>query len=88
LTRAPVKIVKELQQSLHQGLEDEDTDLETMEVCIGGNNRPLYVPQDELNIKVLAVVQPIVEAWTGVKLIGTTAYGLRVRTFNLRQLDL
>ncbi len=70
--------MEELQQSLHRGVEDESTGLESTEQCIGGVNRPLYIPQDELNDRVLAIVQPIAEAWSGVKLIGNNAYGLRV----------
>lgn len=64
---------------MHRGLDDENTGLESTEQCIGGDNRPLYIPQDKLNDKVLAVVHPIAEAWSGIKLVGNNAYGLRVR---------
>lgn len=80
LTRAPQGLVDELKASLENGLANFDNlPIETeMISSIDTPNRPLFIHQTELNARSLQVIQPIVEAWSGTKLIGSMAYGLRV----------
>jgi hypothetical protein len=60
---------------------DENIQLEAVHSSVEADNPPYFVPLYQLNEKVLAVLHPIVEAWSGVKLTGKNAYGLRVSIF-------
>jgi hypothetical protein len=85
--RAPELLLEELQHSLYQGLVDENIQLEGVHPSIETDNPAYFIPQYQLNEKVLAVLHPIVEAWSGVKLTGNNAYGLRVSIYLCMQAD-
>ena len=85
LTRAPLDLVQELQESLHAGLAANDSTTiaplkqeEPLEPSIVTNVRPVMVPQVRLNSKILHALLPLHEQWAGVPLVPTQAYGLRV----------
>ena len=84
LTRAPPDILHELQDSLEAGrstaYEEDYVDV------IEGANRPLFIDQHPLNEKVLNALRPMHEAWAGVPLVGSVAYGLRIYQNNSRLL--
>ena len=46
--------------------------------AIGAPNRPRFVYQGGLNNRALRTILPIAEAWSGTKLVGSMAYGLRI----------
>jgi len=97
LTRAPPMLLEELQQSLRDGLlqneqssmmETEDGN-EIIVAAIEDENDsttkttellpPLWIPQEDLNAKVLEELHPIhTDFVNGIDLIGAKAYGLRV----------
>mmetsp|Transcript_13891 Transcript_13891/g.21083 ORF Transcript_13891/g.21083 Transcript_13891/m.21083 type:complete len:357 (-) Transcript_13891:35-1105(-) len=79
LTRAPEGLLKELQESLRNGLDNAP--LESRVDVIEGDDessRPLFIKQEALNRKVLEELKPAHEAWSGIDLVGSIAYGLRV----------
>eukprot|EP00565_Helicotheca_tamesis_P003132 CAMPEP_0185723832 /NCGR_PEP_ID=MMETSP1171-20130828/538_1 /TAXON_ID=374046 /ORGANISM="Helicotheca tamensis, Strain CCMP826" /LENGTH=359 /DNA_ID=CAMNT_0028391587 /DNA_START=64 /DNA_END=1143 /DNA_ORIENTATION=+ len=79
LTRAPQKLVDDLVANLHRGLQSEPPlEADGRVACIETENRPLFVENQDLNQRALRELQPILEAWSGVKLVGNNAYGLRV----------
>jgi hypothetical protein len=82
LTRAPPDLIKELQESLHNGLATAPE--ESYINVIQGGERPLFVHQPKLNQKVLDALKPMHEEWSGVELEGTLSYGLRIYRNNSR----
>ena len=80
LTRAPEFLIEELRDSLHKGLAAGPPPEHDVDVIEGDNpeSRPLFINQHSLNRKTLEVLKPMHEAWSGQKLVGATAYGLRV----------
>jgi len=79
LTRAPVDLVEELRQSLHNGLKKGPRNEKIIEVIeVDEETRPLFIDQPRLDKKVLRELQPMHEKWSGVSLKGAIAYGLRV----------
>lgn len=79
LTRAPQGLVDELKASLQRGLARDDLPVEPeMMESIETQNRPNFIFQSDLNMWTLQVLQPILEAWSGTKLKGSSSYGLRV----------
>mmetsp|Transcript_4488 Transcript_4488/g.8617 ORF Transcript_4488/g.8617 Transcript_4488/m.8617 type:complete len:344 (-) Transcript_4488:14849-15880(-) len=78
LTRAPAELVKELQQKIYDNLEtaplEKDVDVIENEMGV----QPLFIPNQELNDKVLRELKPMHEKWAGVELEGAIAYGLRL----------
>lgn len=80
LTRAPQglvdKYVENLDKLVAKGIENLPT--ETMTECIEGKDRPVFVDQGRLNSRALRELKPILEAWSGVKLVENNAYGLRI----------
>lgn len=78
LTRAPEKIVNLLKQRLHDGLSRNHVQLEDLSYsAVESESAPFFVDTSDLNGKVLEELQPILEAWAGVELVGNNAYGLR-----------
>eukprot|EP00541_Cyclophora_tenuis_P019225 CAMPEP_0116554906 /NCGR_PEP_ID=MMETSP0397-20121206/7845_1 /TAXON_ID=216820 /ORGANISM="Cyclophora tenuis, Strain ECT3854" /LENGTH=271 /DNA_ID=CAMNT_0004080105 /DNA_START=117 /DNA_END=932 /DNA_ORIENTATION=- len=77
LTRAPPELVRELRESLHNGLPTakEEGKIDAIDADALG---PLFIHQQALNTKVLHELRPMHEAWSGVPLQGAVAYGLRV----------
>ena len=83
LMRGPESTWKELYDFLHERLptltrqEGSEAAIET-----DPNHRPLYAPISNLSnmraTKILKELQPILEAWSGIELVPSTAYGLRV----------
>mmetsp|Transcript_16681 Transcript_16681/g.27668 ORF Transcript_16681/g.27668 Transcript_16681/m.27668 type:complete len:342 (+) Transcript_16681:133-1158(+) len=82
LTRAPTDVMKELMESLHNGLPTAQE--ESYINVIQGGERPLFVHQPKLNQKVLDDLKPMHEEWAGVELEGSLSYGLRVYRNNSR----
>lgn len=78
LTRAPAELVRELQQKIYDNLEtaplEKDVDVIENEMGV----QPLFIPNQELNDKVLRELKPMHEKWAGVELEGAIAYGLRL----------
>ena len=64
-------------ESLHQGLQS-NPDVEKGAPVIEGEDRPFFINQRDLNIKILNELLPLHEAWSGVQLTPNNAYGLRV----------
>ena len=64
-------------ESLHRGLS-ADPITEDGDNGIEGEDRPFFINQRDLNIKILNELLPLHEAWSGVKLTANNAYGLRV----------
>jgi hypothetical protein len=79
LTRAPQGLVDELKASLMRGLAKDDLPIEAdMADTIETPNRPNFIYQGGLNQRTHQVIHPIIEAWSGTKLKGSSAYGLRI----------
>ena len=85
LTRAPTELVDYLKQNLHDGLDKAKEEVELDIISSGGSDddspyfqRPLFIHQDSLNQLVLEELQSMHEEWSGIPLIGQTAYGLRI----------
>jgi len=86
LTRAPEGLVKELRDALHRGLLNATLE-NNVDVIEGQDSaRPLFIPNHNLNDKVLNELKPMHEQWSGVELEGEIAYGLRVYRNNSRLL--
>ena len=66
----------ELKASLHANLNNAQE--EPFVAVIESDERPLFIRQDALNEKVLETLKPMHEQWSGVKLQGAIAYGLRL----------
>jgi hypothetical protein len=83
LTRAPEEMWNQLNEIIVNGLEDPtllhqeapDDGIGTLD---NERFRPHLLHLDGLNNKILHSLQPILESWSGVSLIPTVAYGLRV----------
>ncbi|KAI2500301.1 hypothetical protein MHU86_14181 [Fragilaria crotonensis] len=88
LTRVPSEMLQELQESLKSGLanvaalQEEPFD---PSIVVEGK-RPYFIPQPDLNKKILHALLPIHEKWAGIPLFPSLAYGLRVYTNNSRLL--
>ena len=94
LTKAPTSLVDALLENLMNGLEhakdlpveengysEDDEEYEDVQQKRDEENpldAPLMIPNEHLNERALAELLPIHEAWSGVKLRGNNAYGLRV----------
>jgi hypothetical protein len=82
LTRAPQEMWNQLNEILQRGIEDPSLFVqEEQEDAIETRSeqfRPQMLDLHGLNEKILHSLQPLLEAWSGVSLIPTTAYGLRV----------
>ena len=81
LTRGPPDLVQALLDNLMRGLESENTPVEHYDHNVDSEypmELPLMIPNEELNTRAMRELKPIQEAWSGVKLIGNNAYGLRV----------
>ncbi|KAL3777691.1 hypothetical protein HJC23_001423 [Cyclotella cryptica] len=74
LTRGPPDLVDSLLQCLMDGLKSYDHEVHNEYPL----EPPLMVSIPGLHEGVLHEFQPIHEAWSGVKLVGNNAYGLRV----------
>lgn len=70
--------MKELKESLYNGLPTARTETFINVIEGEGDERPLFIDQPELNRKVLRDLKPLHEEWSGVELEGSIAYGLRV----------
>lgn len=79
LTKAPSNIVRKIKESFmagraHAGFEEEESAIDVPS---------RFVPLSEnLKEEALGALKPILESWSGVKLEGTSAYGLRVYQHN------
>jgi hypothetical protein len=89
LARAPADLVHELQQKIRDNLHNAT--YENKVDVIEGLRRvqeeaPLFIPNHELNERVLRELKPLHEEWSGVPLVGEIAYGLRLYQNNSRLL--
>jgi hypothetical protein len=75
LTRAPAALVEELKESLHKGLPTAGTEGKILPIEV--EKPSWFIRQPELNAKVLRELKPMHEEWSGIELVGATAYGLR-----------
>jgi hypothetical protein len=76
-TRGPT----DLWETLNNGLADAlpTAKEEDYEGCIDTSLRPLFIDlEKKVKVQVLNALQPILEAWSGVELVPSMAYGLRV----------
>ena len=85
LTRAPDDLVEALKTSLYEGMptaapEKSDSGRTAIEANPNATDweRPIFIPQWELNRRVLNQLKPMHEEWAGIPLRGEVAYGLRV----------
>ena len=79
LTRGPTYLWETLNNSLAALPTAEEEDGEGAIDTIDNELRPLFIElETALEDQVLRAVQPILEAWSGVELLPSTAYGLRV----------
>ena len=82
LTRAPSEVVQLLQRSLYENMDHAKEESFTTRAIEGkdghGWERPLFIPQPEINDMVLQALQPMHEQWAGIPLKGSVAYGLRI----------
>jgi hypothetical protein len=89
LARAPAHLVQELQQKIRDNLHNATYE-NKVDVIEGLNHvqeeAPLFIPNYELNHKVLQELKPLHEEWSGVPLVGAIAYGLRLYQNNSRLL--
>jgi len=77
LTSAPKAIISQLNQILHAALEQNTMRDETLTECIKGAPKFIDISPKILDQSLL-MLQPLMEAWSGTKLIANNAYGLRV----------
>jgi len=86
LARAPSELVEELKKKIRDNLADAPTEknVDVIENEMGAE--PLFIENRALNQKTLEELKPMHEEWSGVELIGSIAYGLRVYQNNSRLL--
>uniref|UniRef100_A0A7S4IRW5 Uncharacterized protein n=1 Tax=Odontella aurita TaxID=265563 RepID=A0A7S4IRW5_9STRA len=77
LTRAPTYVVDELKRRLVEGLNDESTPEEEPGHGVTGE-MPLFIDTMAYNARAMEELRALHEAWAGVPLVGSSAYGLRV----------
>jgi hypothetical protein len=76
LTRGPTYLWEALNNSIADLSTAEE---EEYEGAIDTRLRPLFIKLGtEVKVEVLRALQPVLEAWSGVELLPSTAYGLRV----------
>lgn len=89
LARAPAHLVEELQQKIRDNLHNATYE-NKVDVIEGLHHTkeetPLFIPNFELNDRVLRELKPLHEEWSGVQLVGEIAYGLRLYQNNSRLL--
>jgi len=80
LTRAPQDLVDELKKALKDGMESNSFEEGHVDVIEIGSEETstLMVSIPSLTGKTLSVLKPFHEAWSGIPLIGSIAYGLRI----------
>ena len=77
LTKAPEALTSKLKAILHKGILEGNMRKEDTVQCIVGD--PYFIDLDiKLIDNALIMLKPIVEAWSGTKLVSNNAYGLRV----------
>jgi hypothetical protein len=76
LSQAPPSLTKDLRQAVFDGLptarEEEEINV------IAGPQRPLFIDRPDLTYRALQELKPILEAWSGMELIPSIAYGFRL----------
>ena len=82
LTQAPAALTAEIRSALFDGLPNAkpEGDIDV----IDGKLQPLMVPIPKLTKKTMHELQPILEAWSGIDLVPSMAYGLRLYRLVLR----
>jgi len=76
LTQAPDLLTFDIRQAIYKGLPNARSEGNIQ--VIAGPQEPLFIDRPDLNIRALKELQPILEAWSGVKLVPATAYGFRL----------
>jgi len=77
LTSAPEALLQQLQEVLYAGMEQGTMRAEEPSDSIKGDPNFIDVSANLLD-RSIQMLKPIMEAWSGTKLIGNNAYGLRV----------
>jgi len=75
LTQGPVDLTKELRAAVYDGLP---TARGEGHIDIIEGPMPLFIDREDLMEKILFETQPILEAWAGIELEPSVAYGFRV----------
>lgn len=73
--KAPESLTDELRSAIFEGLPNAR--LEGKIEVIDGP-MPYFIDRPDLTQKVLTEVKPILEAWSGLELVPSTAYGFRL----------
>eukprot|EP00934_Nitzschia_sp_Nitz4_P003611 Nitzschia sp. Nitz4//scaffold207_size38617//7119//8217//NITZ4_007672-RA/size38617-augustus-gene-0.9-mRNA-1//1//CDS//3329541596//3601//frame0 len=81
LTQAPKQLTEDVRQAIYEGLPNAR--LEGKIDVIDGPE-PLFIDRSDLTKRILKEVQPILEAWSGIELLPTIAYGFRLYQNNSR----
>ena len=76
LTQAPDLLTMDIRQAIYDGLPNARS--EGRVDVIAGPKQPLFIDRPDLNERALKELQPILEAWSGVKLVPAIAYGFRL----------
>jgi hypothetical protein len=76
LTQAHHSLTEDLRQAIFDGLPTAREEAELK--VIAGPLRPLFIARSDLTHRALQELKPILEAWSGVELIPSIAYGFRV----------
>ncbi|KAG7349311.1 hypothetical protein IV203_011908 [Nitzschia inconspicua] len=76
LSQAPQSLTDDLRQAVFDGLPAAREEGEIN--VIGGPNRPLFIDRPDLTHRALQELKPILEAWSGMELIPSIAYGFRL----------
>jgi hypothetical protein len=76
LTHAPEELTEEIRKEIYEGLPNArpegDVDV------IHGKLAPLMIDRPRLTRKAMRELQPILEAWSGIDLVPSMAYGFRL----------
>jgi len=75
LTQANDLLTMDIRQTIYDGLPKSRS--EGRIDVIAGPEQPLFIDRPDLNKRALKELQPILEAWSGVKLVPAMAYGFR-----------
>jgi hypothetical protein len=76
LSRAPHSLTEELRQAVLDGLPTAREEAELK--VIAGPLRPLFIDRPDLMHRALQELKPILEAWSGMELLPSIAYGFRL----------
>jgi hypothetical protein len=76
LGRCPDDLIRDLRQAIHDGLPNAS--IEPNYAVVRSPQAPLFVDRPDLTERVLRVMHPYAEAWSGLELTPYRAYGFRL----------